>query len=48
MCDESHLCQMFDCLHLLAGLEQGAPVAAYTLIRQHDGVMVREDRGEFS
>ncbi len=34
MCDESDLCQMFDYLHLLEGLEQGASVADCTMIRQ--------------
>ena len=34
MCDESDLCQMFDYLHLLKGLEQCAAVTDCTVIRQ--------------
>ena len=34
MRDESDLCQMFDRLHLLEGLEQGASITDCTMIRQ--------------
>ena len=44
MCDERDLCQMFDYLHLLEGLEQGATVTDCAMIGHKDGVMARNQR----
>src|SRR3982074_186849 len=48
MCDERDLCQMFDYLHLLEGLEQGAAVTDCAMIGHKDSVMVWDERGETS
>jgi hypothetical protein len=48
MCDERDLCQVFDYLHLLEGLEQGAPVTDSAMIGHKDSVMVWDERGETS